>query len=321
MLEKCLVIGLGKIGMGYDLNLDPTVAIFSHARAISLHPYFELVGAVDSSNLQRSIFEKHYNCPAFDDISAAIMALRPTVVIIASPTETHANILNQVLSQEKPKVIMCEKPLAYDLVEARQMVDACDEEGVNLFVNYPRRSDPGIIEVKRRINKNKICLPIKGIAWYSKGFLHNGSHYFNLLEFWLGKFIGFKLIDSGRLCDGIDSQPNVEIYYDDGSVVFISAWKEPFSHSSLELLSQSGRLSYERNGTSIEWQSVVPDPSFAGDNILDPSIEIIDDGSKQYQWHVLNQLAEIFKGNYNSLCTGHQALITLQSMHEIIRER
>ena len=307
--------------MGYDLDLDPNVEIFSHARAISLHPYFELAGAVDSSNLQRSIFEKYYNCPTFDNISAAIMALRPTVVIIASPTETHADILNQVLSQAKPKVIMCEKPLAYDLVEACQMVNACDEKGINIFVNYPRRSDPGIIEVKRRIIENKICLPIKGIAWYSSGFLHNGSHYFNLLEFWLGNFIGFKLIDSGRLCNGMDSEPNVEVYYEGGSVVFISAWNEPFSHSSLELLSQSGRLSYERNGLSIEWQSLVPDPSFAGDNILNPSIEIIDDGSKQYQWHVLNQLAEIFKGNYNTLCTGHQALTTLHSMHEIIKER
>ena len=141
------------------------------------------------------------------------------------------------------------------------------------------------------------------------------------MEFWLGSFIGFKLIDSGRLCNGIDSEPNVEVDYEDGSVVFVSAWKEPFSHSSLELLSQSGRLSYERNGLSIEWQSVVPDPYFADDNILNPSIEIIEDGSKQYQWHVFNQLAEIFTGNYNSLCTGHQALTTLESMHEIIRER
>ena len=111
------------------------------------------------------------------------------------------------------------------------------------------------------------------------------------------------------------------VYYKDGSVVFISAWKEPFSHSSLELLSKSGRLTYERNGPTIEWQSLVPDPSFVGDNILNPSTEIIDDGSKQYQWHVLNQLAEIFKGKYNTLCTGHQALITLQSMHEIVKER
>lgn len=320
MLEKCLVIGLGKIGMGYDLDLDPTVAIFSHARAISLHPYFELVGAVDSSHLQRSIFEKYYNRPAFDDISAAMRALRPTVVIIASPSETHAAVLNQVLSEEKPKIIMCEKPLAYDLAEARQMVDGCDKKGIKLYVNYPRRSDPGVIEIKRRIHEKEICAPIKGVAWYSKGFLHNGSHYFNLLEFWLGSFIGFKVIDSGRLSAQVDSEPHVEVEYECGSVIFISHWGEEFAHSSLELLSQSGRLSYERNGLLIEWQSVVSDPSFTGYNILDPSLEIISTGSKQYQWHVFDQLAASLMGNDNSLCTGHQALTTLQSIHEILRE-
>ena len=56
MKEKCLVIGLGQIGMGYDLDCDPNTSVYSHARAISLHPDFELVGAVDLSQLLRSTF-------------------------------------------------------------------------------------------------------------------------------------------------------------------------------------------------------------------------------------------------------------------------
>ena len=319
MSEKCLIIGLGKIGMSYDL--DNASAIFSHSRAISKHPYFELLGAVDSCPIQRSIFQKHYNRPAFDDVDSAIKELHPSLVVIASPTETHLNVLNQVLSQFKPKTIICEKPLSYDLTEAREMVDTCNREGVNLFVNYPRCSDPGVIEIKKRIDEGKICLPMKGMAWYSKGFLHNGSHYFNLLEFWLGKYTGFKIIDLGHNCNDLDSRPNVEISYENGSVVFMSAWEDEFCHSTLELLSQSGRLTYERNGPTIEWQSVVSDPSFAGYNILDPSIELIHDGSKQYQWHVFNQLAEYFAGNQNFLCTGHQALTTLEAMHKIIRDK
>ena len=72
MKEKCLVIGLGQIGMGYDLDCDPNTSVYSHARAISLHPDFELVGAVDLSQLLRSTFEEHYIRPAFDNISIAI---------------------------------------------------------------------------------------------------------------------------------------------------------------------------------------------------------------------------------------------------------
>lgn len=319
MSERCLIIGLGNIGMSYDLNLDSSVFILSHARAISMHPSFDLVGAVDLSPTQKSIFKKHYNRPTFDDISEAIRVLLPSVVVIATPSDTHLEIINKVLDHAKPKAIICEKPLAYDLMEASQIVDTCNSKGVDLFVNYPRRSDPGVMEVRRRIHENEICLPIKGAAWYSKGFLHNGSHYFNLLEFWLGNFVEFKIIDSGRMIDDIDSEPDVEVTYEGGNIIFMSAWEESFSHSSLELISKSGRLSYERNSLSIEWQPVIPDSSFAGYNILDPTIEKIDDESKKYQWHVFDQLAIYFAGNNNSLCTGHQALKTLKSMHQIIK--
>ena len=95
----------------------------------------------------------------------------------------HSLTLKEVLAHSTPKLILCEKPLAYDLDEAGEMVEACESAGVKLFVNYMRRADPGAIEIKARIESGQIATPIKGVAWYSKGFLHNGSHFFNLLEF------------------------------------------------------------------------------------------------------------------------------------------
>jgi len=321
MAEKCLIIGLGQIGMGYDLNHDPAVAVYSHARAISLHPDLELSGAVDLSRLQQSLFEKHYARPAFDDISVAMMQLQPTVVVIASPSESHAAVLKQVLSQKKPKIILCEKPLAYDLTEAREMVDACNIAGIKLYVNYMRRTEPGAMEVKRRIEENEISAPIKGVVWYSKGFLNNGSHFFNLLEFWLGGFVGFKLINAGRLWNGIDPEPEVEVAFDRGSITFISAWEEAFSHYTVELLSHSGRLRYEQGGESIEWQSVLSDPSFSGYKVLNIVPEMIASGMNHYQWYVFEQLSASLAGKTHTLCTGRQALTTLESMHKIIEER
>lgn len=321
MKEKCLVIGLGQIGMDYDLNYDPSVSVYSHARAISLHPYFELVGAVDLSSIQRSTFEKHYVRPAFDNISVAISQLQPSIVIIASPSETHGTIIDEVVSQGKPKSILCEKPLAYNLAEALKMVDTCEKEDIALYVNYIRRADPGVIEIKTRIENSEISAPIKGVVWYSKGFLNNGSHFFNLLELWLGSFVGFKLIDAGRLWNDADPEPNVEVKFERGTVVFLSAWEESFSHCTLELLSQSGRLKYEQGGKFITWQTVQPDPNFSGYKILNTEPEIIDNGMNRYQWHVFEQLAASLVGKHSTLCTGRQALTTLESMHEIIKER
>jgi predicted dehydrogenase len=320
MAEKCLIVGLGKIGMGYDLELDPAMAIYSHSRALSLHPAFELFGAVDPSVAQRELFEQHYGKPAYANIESALKAGAASVVIIASPTVKHSETLSKVL-HTKPKFILCEKPLAYDLVEARMMVEACENAGVKLFVNYMRRSDTGAIEVKKRIEDGTISLPIKGVAWYSKGFLHNGSHFFNLLEFWLGSVVNVKVLDSGRLWDNQDPEPDVQVEFECGKVVFQAAWEEAFSHYTIELLSPSGRLRYEQGGESIAWQSTYPDPNITGYEVLRPAFEIINNGMHRYQWHVADQIAAALADRPHNLCTGRQALETLENIHQIINQR
>lgn len=318
MSEQVLIIGLGQIGLGYDLSLDPAKAVYTHARAFSLHSAFDLVGAVDPSAAQRSLFQHHYSSSAYPDIASALQAINPTVVVIASPTAMHSDALHQILLHSRPKVILCEKPLAYDLEDARRMVTACERAGVKLFVNYMRRADLGAIEVKRRIESGSIATAVKGIAWYSKGFLHNGSHFFNLLEFWLGRFKNSKVIDAGRLWDNQDPEPDINVVFERGTVVFQSAWEEAYSHYTIELLSPSGRLRYEKGGKYITWNSIHADSNFPGYNILKDVPEIIANSMDRYQWHVVDQLAGVVVEKPHTLCTGHQALATLEAQHKII---
>jgi hypothetical protein len=42
-----IVIGLGRVGWGYDLN-GPETCRFTHTNAFQSHPGFELIGGVDS---------------------------------------------------------------------------------------------------------------------------------------------------------------------------------------------------------------------------------------------------------------------------------
>ena len=149
MPYKCLIVGLGQIGMGYDLSLEPERAIFTHTRAFSVHPSFEIVGAVDTSAAKRLIFEAQFRRPAYVDIQSAMKELSSDIVIISSPTAYHCKHVREVLALAKPLAILCEKPLSYDLAEAHEIVHSCEKSGVKLFVNYMRRSDPGVIEVKK----------------------------------------------------------------------------------------------------------------------------------------------------------------------------
>lgn len=321
MAESCVIIGLGQIGMGYDFDLTGESAIYTHARAIAVHPEFRLVGAVDVSPRERARFERCYGVPAFDQIEVALRHLQPNVVVIATPSESHGAILGNVIRACRPKLVLCEKPLAYKLDEARGMVEICEKAGIELLVNYIRRTDPGVVEIKRRIDSGDINTPVKVNAWYSKGILNNGSHILNLLELWLGDVSSATIIHPGRLWGDGDPEPDVELQFDVGTVVLRAAWEEGFSHYGIELLSRSGRLRYDRGGEDIKWQGVYMDPQFKGHRILTDNPETIANGMGIYQWHVYDQIFNYLAGAANTICTGQQALKTIETIDSIIKQR
>ena len=320
MAESCVIIGLGQIGMGYDLDVTDESVIYTHARAVNVHPAFRLVGAVDISLVQRVRFERRYGAPTFDNVESALQALQPDVVVIATSSESHGSILIKVLDTCHPKLVLCEKPLSYKLDEACDMVEMCKKADIDLFVNYMRRADPAVNEIKRRIDNDEIAKPFKINAWYSKGIFNNGSHFLNLLEFWLGDMPSATLINPGRLWDNHDPEPDVKLQFEKGTVVFRSAWEEAFSHCCIELLSQTGCLRYEKGGEAIEWRGVRPDPNFADYQILEEQGETIANGMGIYQWHVYDQISKHLAGKATTLCTGSQALTTLEAIDLIIRE-
>lgn len=315
-----MIIGLGQIGMGYDMHLDPKAHVYSHARAFSAHPKFHLVAGVDPDRQKRQAFTLAYGCAAYGDLETALEQHQPELVIISVPTRFHGETLQRVLRRSHAQMILCEKPVSNDLEQARGMVRVCADAGVRLYVNYMRRSDPGAIEIKRRIDAGKLSAPVKGVAWYSKGFIHNGSHLFNLLEYWLGSFQNSVVLNSGRLWDETDPEPDVQVTFEHGTVVFLAAWEEAFSHYTVELLSPNGRLRYERGGELIEWQSVEADATFPGYTVLSAKSESIGSGMDRYQLHVAEQLAKALDGLEAQLCSGEDALHTLEAMQHILQE-
>lgn len=323
MKNKVLIVGLGKIGMQYDLHLAHDSFTFSHARAFSKHKDFNLVAAVDNKKEQRDGFSQKYNLPAYGDLSEALKIHSPDVVVIATSTKTHAEILSTVLKLSPPKIVLCEKPLSYCLYEAQEIVNSCRNKGVELYVNYIYRSDKGVIEVKKWLDSNNLDVGIKGVCWYSKGLIHNGSHFFNLLEYWLGSMRSFNLINLNiaRSSDN-DYEPDVEIEFEKGKIVFISGWEEAFSHYTVELLTLNGRIRYDERGATINLQGVINDPIFKSYKILDPEFKAITSNMQHYQLNVVNQLSDCINGSVKvlNLCSGEEALTTSTSIQLIINE-
>lgn len=320
MVHSVAIVGLGGIGMLYDFKLPEAEYVHSHARAFFLHPDFEIVGAVDIQAKLRDQFSGKYKDAAFSSVAELGLQCSPDVVVVASPTNTHRAVIEQVLQHCKPKLILCEKPLAYSTEHAQAIVQQCHKQGVQLFVNYFRRADPGVMEVKTRLTSGRIASPFKAVVWYSKGLLHNGSHLLDLMTFWFGPVKAMAIITPGRDIGEQDAEPDFRVEFETGKAIFCSCKEENFSHYTVEVVAQNGRLRYEQGGV-IEWQIAGPHPTLDKYRQLQAEAETIANNMSHYQYRVADQLSLALKKPTHTLCTGDSGLTNIQTLVTLLKDR
>ena len=117
-----------------------------------------------------------------------------------------------------------------------------------------------------------------------------------------------------------DAEPDVQVEFELGTVVFMATWEDAYSHNTIELLSPSGRLRYEQGGELIVWQAANSDSKITGYRTLQEIPEIIPCGMNRYQWHVADQLASALEKKSNTLCTGRQTLASLEAIQNVISQ-
>jgi len=316
MTKDCLLLGLGQIGMGYDLFLDKRY-IFTHSRAITSHPDFNLVAAIDPSAELRDQFTKSYNIPAYESVKGSLVQSSPSIVIIATPSQTHGKVIDELLEHITPEIILCEKPLDYDFETAKHIIKRCKEKKIKLYVNYMRRSEPGALMVKEKISSLVIQPPIKGFVWYTKGLMNSGSHFLNILELWLGDVKDVNTLSRGELWNELDQDYDFIVKFDLGEVIFSSGREASNTYNSIELMSPAGRLFYENGGETISWHPIISDPLLENYKKISDQPEIIDNKMEQYQYNVYQEISNAMKGKDYNLSHADDALRTLQHIYKI----
>lgn len=319
-LISAVVVGLGQIGMGYDRHLSQDSHVLSHVRALRRHPQFHLRAAVDPNPDFRKQFSDDTALPAYDSVAALPNALQADVVVVASPTVTHPGVLDAVLGRMHPRAILCEKPLSQSLAASESMIKACQRASVPLFVNFIRRADPAVREVRARIRDGRIVGPLKAVVWYSKGMLHNGSHFVDLMTYWFGPIYAGQIIAPGRRLGDNDAEADFFLEHERGTVMFCAAREECFSHYTVEILAANGRLRYERGG-EILWQGVEVDERIAGYHRLARATQPIANDMNRYQLHVMTELARALRGESHGLCSGEEALVSQGWLERLYLER
>ncbi|MGA2331287.1 MAG: Gfo/Idh/MocA family oxidoreductase [Syntrophales bacterium] len=294
------IIGLGQIGQGYDYDKSSIDLILTHASAYCYHDKFELVAAVDPDPIQRGRFISKFKLPVYEDVASLVAKHRPDIFSICTPSSQHFRVFQQIIPH-RPAAILCEKPIALELSEAKEMVNIAESQHCALLVNYMRRFEPGVKALKETLRRRDVGQIEKGVCWYSKGILNNGSHYIDLLRFLLEDVTDMCVIKKGRKTMGDDPEPDVFFRFGQVPVFFLALREEFFSVGRLELMGTGGHILYDDFGDTIRIRNAEADVLLKGYRVLSRKSEDIPTDLGRCQWHVVDHL-------YQHLITGKPLL-------------
>ncbi len=77
--------------------------------------------------------------------------------LIASPSDTHYDYINQLVFKGKP--IFCEKPLDLSLERIERIQRLVEAYDATLTVGFNRRFDPDVVQLKKEIDAGRIGIP------------------------------------------------------------------------------------------------------------------------------------------------------------------
>lgn len=319
---KVLIVGLGKIGLTYDINLSSDRYILSYVRACSLDKRYELLGCVDSSANARKALLAEYETPIFDSLEAAFLAVSPELVIIATPTENHESAIRIVAKKASVKVVLSEKPLADNVEGALACAKCCESNGKILLVNFMRRVVTPLTDLLFDFREKNLPGRIGGSVHYSGGFLHNGSHFIDLLVLLFGKVHSHELVRK-RPC-GTDWMVDVVLHFSSASIYFLSSdYHEDLigvTNHEVDLIGSCDRITLRNGGRVIQKYTAGDDQVFNNIKTFSERENFSLDAMNKFMAYVLDDMWEEFSFGKSKSTKAIEFVYIMKLIDSIIKE-
>ena len=136
MTLKSAVIGVGSMGR-------------NHARIYWELPDVDFVGVADGDLAKAEAIAQRYGTKAYADYRTMLDEQKPDIVTVAVPTIYHLDVALDVISRGIH--LLVEKPIAFNLVQGMQIVEAANKANVKLMVGHIERFNPAVIALKQHI--------------------------------------------------------------------------------------------------------------------------------------------------------------------------
>lgn len=178
-MYRVVILGAGNIAAKFDSPHKKEV--LTHAHAFVNNDAFELLGFYDKDYERAKEAAQIWGGQAYHNLESALEGAE--VVSCCVPDSFHGYMLKKI-ARYNPRLVIAEKPLAISLEEAEE-IKQIYENRIPLLVNYSRRFLPEFQELKKQVKDYGKF--VRGVGYYGKGILHNGSHMIDLLRLLLGE--------------------------------------------------------------------------------------------------------------------------------------
>ena len=177
----------------------------SHFEAFARIDGLDLVAVCDTVEGRTREAGEKMGVPFFTSLDKMLAQVPSDVVVIATPSGMHP--AHGISAARAGRHVVSEKPMAISLASADELVKACDEAGVHLFVVKQNRLNATVQLVKRALDKarfGRIFMANATVRWarpqeyYDQApwrgtwefdggaFMNQASHYVDLMQWFVG---------------------------------------------------------------------------------------------------------------------------------------
>jgi predicted dehydrogenase len=156
---RTALIGCGKVG-------------HTHAGAFAALDESEFVAVCDNNRARAEEFAAQYSVAAYTDIGEMVADARVDAVSVCTPHPLHAPL--GIQSAAAGAHVLLEKPMASNLKDCDDMLDAADTAGIKLGIVSQRRLYEPVWRIREAIDAGKIGTPVLGtvlmLGWRDKDY-------------------------------------------------------------------------------------------------------------------------------------------------------
>ena len=314
MIYKAAIIGCGRIGCSFDDDPKRKV-VFTHAGAYTRVAKTKLQALVDIDKDKLNKYGKKFNVAnLYVDYREMLEAEKPDIVSICTLSDSHLEIA-QACVRMGAKAIFCEKPIADNIDDAKELVAICQDNDVILQINHRRRFCEFHQGVKGFLDQEKLGKIQQVSFYYMAGIANTGSHMFDLLSFFFGDVDYVQAFYSNNE-SLYKNDPNLDgiVKFRSGLLCTVQAINVgDFLLFETDIIGSKGRLKLTRTGLDFEYYEVGDSTIYSEYKELYPAKFPLDIKiTGELMINSVNHLVECLDGAKQSISSGEDGLKSLE---------